>query len=419
MKPPKQLLYGLVDADMLAKSSRHPNLALLKIAGFLRDHRISYQLITENDANIECFDHIYLSRVFTFTPLPKFYNDYIMSSDNKKQDLFSCGGTGWYATEENKEEFMAERTKDFCQLEKDPRLKGLDMKKQMPDYDLYKPYIEQQIAKGRSRVYYKDYLDYSIGFLTRGCFRHCEFCVNRLENRVYPHSELSDFVDDNRPYIYLWDDNFFAAPLPFVIQKLNELIATKKPFQFRQGLDIRLIDTQKAQLLGRSRYHGDMIFAFDHWSDRNIIVKKLKIWKKYCPAKTTKFYLFCGFELTPTSDEKLFEDVCQLFWRIRILMQFGCLGYVMRHEDYHKHPLGNIYTQIARWCNQPQFYKKMSFHEFVDRNQYYVKNPNAKCMSLRTYEQFLERFSARKEILTELFDGVKYADLVDETNWLE
>ena len=45
------------------------------------------------------------------------------------------------------------------------------------------------------------------------------------------------------------------------------------------------------------------------------------------------------------------------------------VGYVMRHEDYHNSPLPNLYVQIARWCNQQAFYKKMSFWEFVYRNQ--------------------------------------------------
>ena len=414
-----EMLFGLVDADMLANGTRHPNLALLKLAGYLRDHGKRYKLITEDNADISEFDHIYLSRVFTFTPLPSFYREYESSLFKSKPDLFKCGGTGFYATKENTEEFIKARNEDVHQLESDPLLPGLNMRTQMPDYDLYKEYVEQQIENGRSRVYYKDYLDYSIGFLTRGCFRHCPFCVNRLETKVFPHSELSDFVDNSKPYIYLWDDNFLAAPLPFVKQKLNELIATKKPFQFRQGLDVRLIDDTKAELLGKAHYHGDMIFAFDNWSDRDIIVEKTKIWKRHCPHKTTKYYLFCGFELTADSDEKLFNDVCELFWRIKILMGFGCLGYVMRHEDYKKHPLGNIYTQIARWCNQPQFYKKMSFHQFILRNQDYAANQNNKCMSLRTYEAFMERFSDRKEILEDLFDNVKYTELVNPKNWEE
>ena len=46
-------------------------------------------------------------------------------------------------------------------------------------------------------------------------------------------------------------------------------------------------------------------------------------------------------------------------------MQYGCVGYVMRHEDYHNAPVSNFYVQIARWCNQQQFYKKCLFGNFV------------------------------------------------------
>lgn len=46
-------------------------------------------------------------------------------------------------------------------------------------------------------------------------------------------------------------------------------------------------------------------------------------------------------------------------------MQYGCVGYVMRHEDYHNAPVSNFYVQIARWCNQQQFYKKCLLANFV------------------------------------------------------
>ena len=168
MSGKKKLLFGLVDADMIDNGTRHPNLALLKIAGYLRDHNIQYRLITDTNADITPFDHIYLSRVFSFTHLPQFYINYLKSPSKFKPNLFLCGGPGWYATETDTDEFLKKRNEDFYRLEKDPLLPGINMKKQMPDYDLYKSYVEEQIAKGRDRVYYKDYLDYSIGFLTRG-----------------------------------------------------------------------------------------------------------------------------------------------------------------------------------------------------------------------------------------------------------
>ena len=124
-----------------------------------------------------------------------------------------------------------------------------------------------------------------------------------------------------------------------------------------------------AKMLSKCKYHGDFIFAFDNWRDREKIVKALGIWKYYNPRKSTKFYLFCGFMLKAEDDEKLYADVKTLFDRIYILMQYGCFGYVMRHADYENHDLSNIYVQIARWCNQPQFYRYMSFWEYCYRNQ--------------------------------------------------
>ena len=96
-------------------------------------------------------------------------------------------------------------------------------------------------------------------------------------------------------------------------------------------------------------------------------------------------------------------------------MSFGCLGYVMRHEDYRNHPLKNIYVQIARWCNQPQFYKKMSFKEFIDRNQFWIKT-DYKCMSLKTYEDFLSNFPEYAPKLNHYFN-MKYDSTINQTLW--
>lgn len=96
-----------------------------------------------------------------------------------------------------------------------------------------------------------------------------------------------------------------------------------------------------------------MIFAFDNWKDRDIIERALAVWRKYNPRRSTKFYLFTGFRQQPENKAAFWRDVWELFARIRVLMKHGCLGYVMRHEDYHSAPLPNIYTQVARWVNQP------------------------------------------------------------------
>lgn len=436
---------GLIDADLLCKGTRHPNLVLLKLAGYFRDRNIPYELIIDENVDLDRYQRVYLSRVFVFTAIPKFVIDYQLKHPGVWDRKIRMGGTGFYATEEDREKFDKMRREDMLQLNIDPYLPGFSMAHQMPDYNIYNIYIDREVTKKveesirkyrkkngiipdtaeidkmvvTHRKKYKDYLDYSIGFLTRGCIRQCPFCVNKGERNILPYSDLDDFVDDSRPFIYLWDDNFLSYRN--WRELLQKLMGRGKPFQFRQGLDERTLDDERAEMLSRAPYHGDFIFAFDQWRDHDLIERKLKIWKRYCPSKTTKFYLFCGYELTADDDDKLFNDVYYLFRRIQILMSYGCLGYVMRHADYENHSLGNIYTQIARWCNQPQFYKKMSFEEFILRNQSYKEEHSSStktCKALVTYRKFKRVFSDRWGQIEPLF-MMKYESTINPANWEE
>lgn len=451
---------GLVDADLLCNGTRHPNLALLKIAGYLFDNNISFELITDAQTDISQYTYIYMSRVFTFTEEPAFYLNASVSEKKK----FRLGGTGYYANEKSVSKFRQLREEDMNRLSHDVFLntltckhtgkQGINMAVQMPYYDLYKEYIDRQVEAGFKRDKYKDYEKYSIGFLTRKCFRHCPFCVNKLEDGVVSYSKLEWFHDKKRPYVYFWDDNFLGAPYHIWRAHLQYLIDNKISFQFRQGLDERLLaedehGEEMAQMLSRSRYHGDFIFAFDNWKDREVIERALKIWKRHNPKKGTKFYLFCGFMQTQDNFAKFYRDIWELFQRIKILMQYGCVGYVMRHEDYHKSPLENIYVQVARWCNQQAFYKKMSFWEYTYRNQtfweeqagfevpqklksfidferdlqagYYEKvDVRGKVRKIsrpiRTLLNILELYPQHREELLEMFD-YKMSNLVDSTLW--
>lgn len=155
---------GLVDADLLNGGTRHPNLVLMKIAGFLHDNNISFELLIEPNQSIEKFDYIYMSKVFTFTPDPPLY-----TNAGKYKKRFIVGGTGNYATEVDIRTFIRKRNSDMECLENDSflcrlknyrstnRAKGIDMAAQMPYYKLYDKYIEKKIEGGRKASYYDDY----------------------------------------------------------------------------------------------------------------------------------------------------------------------------------------------------------------------------------------------------------------------
>ena len=351
------LRVGIIDADLLDHGTRHPNLALLKVSAFCKKYGhivrliINYEELAVNDVPIIAdsdYDILVISKVFKFTKIPNFINLMI------KQHLIFYGGTGFFEVN-------------------GPNLPD-EVEHHAPDYSLYNEYIEK-VTGGDEKLKkrrFDDYLSYSIGFTTRGCIRHCGFCVNRLLNKVTKWSSVSEFLDESRNKIYLWDDNIMAAPPKVFAEVMEELKKTGKPFQFRQGLDIRLMTEKKAKLLSEVKYHGDYIFAFDHYRMNNPTEKRqveqtingLKIWRTYC-RKSTKLYVLVAYD---SQDE---IDIEGAFFRIKILMEHGCLPYIMRFEEYNNSRFKGLYTQLARWCNQPGFYKKMSFRQYCVRNEEY------------------------------------------------
>ena len=174
---------AVIDADLIGrKRHRFPNLACMKISGFHKRHCDSVMLVTDYEA-LEGYDKIYLSKVFTDTEVP----EWVLQLPG-----IEYGGTGFF-------------------YDKAPVL-PFEVEHGMPDYALYEPWVKEMLKKGGNPREYAYYTDYSIGFLTRGCFRKCSFCVNRNYDRVQRHSPLTEFLDPARKKICLLDDNFFGCP---------------------------------------------------------------------------------------------------------------------------------------------------------------------------------------------------------------
>ena len=328
---------AIIDADLIGrKRHRFPNLACMKISSYHK--RLGDDVVLKTDYDgLSDFDKVYLSKVFTDTPVPE-----VVFSFSR----LSYGGTGFF-------------------YDKAPAL-PFEIEHQMPDYHLYDDWVKAQMERGGKRTEYAYYTDYSIGFLTRGCFRKCEFCVNKNYDRVCEHSPLAEFYDPARPKICLLDDNFFGLPNWKAL--LEVLQATKKPFQFKQGLDERLLTDEKCKLLFASNYDGDYIFAFDNVADAELIERKIQLARKYTNA-VLKFYCFTGYDRNDQWDDAFWvSDIFDLFTRIEILSRNGCIPYVMRFARYTESPYRGMYVTLARWCNQPAFFKKKSLREFAIAN---------------------------------------------------
>lgn len=167
--------------------------------------------------------------------------------------------------------------------------------------------------------------------------------------------------------IYLWDDNILAYnydpdhPHHNWRSVFEELAETGKRFQFRQGMDIRLMTDEKAEVLSKAHYYGDYIFAFDHPEEREAIERGLNCWRKH-NSKIPKLYILVGWD---SQDQ---NDIESAFMRIEVLMKHRALPYIMRHEFYKKSKYRGTYINLARWCNQPSFFKKKSYREYCLAN---------------------------------------------------
>lgn len=393
---------GIIDADLLGrKKHRFPNLVCEKISAYWKEKGAEVELKLDYE-NLEEYDEVYISKVFTDTPVPRWIEEGI-DMDNVKTNLpanIHVGGTGFF-------------------FAKAPNLPD-EIEHHMPDYHLYDDWINNELVKAEEKalkenkefdktVYlaqFREYLEYSIGFMTRGCFRKCPFCVNQKYNRVYNHSPLEEFFDKSRKKICLLDDNFFGCPN--WKEMLQQLIDTKRPFKFKQGLDERLLTQEKIDMLFGSKYDGDYTFAFDNISDYDLIHKKLQMIRnnKKSNRNSIKFYVLVGFESTD------YIDIENCFKRIELLFRYQCLPYVMRYQNKNEAPwkvskYRSLYVTIARWANQPSIIKKMSFRQFCEANQALHKTEGTLCSSMKSMLDFEEKYP---DIARKYFD-MRYEDM--------
>jgi hypothetical protein len=246
----------------------------------------------------------------------------------------------------------------------------------MPDYNLYNEWVEKQKQSNPNEKLMKKRLqyftDYSIGFTTRGCIRGCQFCVLRNDKRSIKHSPVSEFLDPNRKKICLWDDNILACKDWEEI--INELNSTGKKFQYRQGMDLRLMTDKKAEVLNNSNYissNSGFIFAFDNYEDKDIIIKKLDLWSKYNKKiGSTRFYVLTAFDRKSTYDYEFWKrDIYELFHRLDIIRSYSFNAYIMRFEKWETAPpqfKTFVSSCMIRWVNfVPNF--SLTFRECMEK----------------------------------------------------
>ena len=204
-----------------------------------------------------------------------------------------------------------------------------------PDYDLYKT-------------------DYSIGFTSRGCIRNCGFCIVREKEGTF-HDEDMRFIQHTK--VILLDNNFLASSK--CKEKLNYFINNKIKVSFNQGLDIRLVTDEIAQLLSKVKYYDlnfnsrRLYFAWDDLNYEKYVIEGIKILTNAgIRPDHLMFYVLVGFNTTFEQD----------YYRFETLDKFGCKPFIMLYNNCRDSKL----RKFSRWVNK-RYYKVCTFEEYLKR----------------------------------------------------
>lgn len=292
---------GLIDVD---GTGRFPNIALMKISAYHKGNGDSVEWYEPMFSGH--FDKVYLSKVFSFTP------DYDLPID---ADVVERGGSGYAITlVDGKEVYDSEKDKNLPNA----------IEHIYPDYSLY-----PELTK-----------DTAFGFLTRGCPRGCDFCiVGKKEGRCsIKVADLSEFWRGQKK-IVLCDPNILACK--DWKDLLQQLIDSGAEVDFNQGLDIRLMTEEKAQMLSKVRIK-EIHFAWDRYEDKEKVLPKLKLFAEVCKTKphshSAIVYTIVNFSTTIEQDLE----------RIYTLRDMGYWPYVMIYDKEH---CARVYKDLQRWVN--------------------------------------------------------------------
>lgn len=288
------MLVGLIDID----SHNFPNLALMKISAYHKKQGDSVEWYF----GLKKYDKVYMSKVFTNS---QDYTAIIMTEE------LIIGGTGY--------DFKSNLPSEIETV--------------YPDYSLYK------------------ITDTAYGFLTRGCPRKCDFCIVSKKEGIESKkvADLSQFWKGQKN-INLLDPNILACK--DYKELFLQLIDSKAYVDFTQGLDIRLMTDESAELIKQMKIKR-LHFAWDNPNDFYTL-EQLKKYRKILDYDRRKM---CVYILTNFNTNHK-EDV----YRIEELKKLDYDPYIMIY-DKDNAPLRTRYLQ--RYVNNKRIFRTIkNFSEY-------------------------------------------------------
>ena len=195
------------------------------------------------------------------------------------------------------------------------------------------------------------------GFLTRGCPRGCNFChVASKEGKCSVKvADLNTFWRGQKNIVLL-DPNITACRDWKGL--FMQLIDSKAWVDFSQGLDIRMMNEEKTEMIKQMRIKN-IHFAWDKYEDKDIVIPKFRMFKNATGWDKRKLtvYVLVNFDTTIEQDLE----------RIYTLRDLGYWPFVMVYNK-HKLPPRHYAKQLQRWVNMKAVFETVeTFEEYLDK----------------------------------------------------
>ncbi|MBR3722312.1 MAG: radical SAM protein [Selenomonadaceae bacterium] len=298
---------ALVDID----SHNFPNLVLMKLSAWHKARGDNVFLLNPTE---------FLQGANLFTPYDKVYGACVFTENAKlAKDIEDAGGIV-AGSGTGKKDILPEEIEHI-----------------FPDYSLY----------GIS--------DTAYGFLTRGCPRNCPFCiVSKKEGKESRKvADLSEWWAGQK-YIKLPDPNLLAAKeADYILEQLRDSGAY---IDFTQGLDARLLDDNKIELLSKMKIKR-LHFAWDNPRDAKTPIA-LKIFAEQVMKRKTDYVKYKVYVLANYWSSHQ-EDLSRIYW----LRDNGYDPYVMIYDKINA-PKRTRYLQ--RYVNNKRIFRTIDTFEEYD-----------------------------------------------------
>lgn len=202
----------------------------------------------------------------------------------------------------------------------------------------------------------------SLGYSQRGCRLDCGFC--RMKTREgearFVRSLRDIWRGDPWPrHIHLLDNDFFGQAE--WREQLGEAIEQKLKICFNQGINIRLMNAEQAQILARVHYSDDsfktkrLYTAWDNLGDERIFKAGVETLRAAgIPPQHLMVYMLVGFKKNESEDE--------VFYRFNEMVKLGCHPYPMVFDRTKKRMV-----EFQRWVIR-RYYQFVPWKDYIEKN---------------------------------------------------